>query len=172
MTDITAAHVEKETLSVDVNLPEHAARSTTALFARSRHEVLATGAVCFTCQLGEAETGHPLELHHYPIERCFAESGLVDWDVFRAQALAGDYGPAAQSFDWSRFDPESWELFVDDMRHNGRVLCKPHHIGADEGVHMVPEPIWLAQRFVRDGVQFNHLEVIHRGALAKATKAP
>ena len=166
--DRTAAHVEKETLSVDVNLPEHAARTASSLFVKTRAEVLATGANCWICGLGEADTGHPLELHHSPIERCFAEADLIDWDLFQEQAKDGYYGPGPQSFDWSKFDPESWEVFVDDMHHNGIVLCKSHHIGADEGIHMVPHPIWLAQRFVKEAVQFNHLEVIHRGHLKAA----
>lgn len=163
---VTKAHVERETLIVDVNLPEHTARGgATAIFARTRKEVLDADPHCWLTGMTAEEAGAPLELHHYPVERCFAESDIVDWDLFIAQAKEGKYGDGPRSFDWSTFDPEHWEMFVDNMHHNGRALAKSHHTGADMGVHTVPEPIWLAQGFVKDGIQFNHLETIHRSAL-------
>jgi len=163
---IAAAHVERETLQVDVNLPEHTARGgATAIFRTTRAEVLAANPRCWLTGMTAEESGAPLELHHFPVERCFAEAGLVDWVLFADRAKRGDYGSGPQSFDWSSFDPDHWESFVDNMHHNGRALAKTHHTGADMGVHTVPEPIWLAQGFVKDGTPFNHLETIHRSAL-------
>lgn len=154
------AHVERETLTVDVNIPAHDPRVTTSIFRRTRLQALEdAGGRCWVCGQTAEETGHPLEAHHFPVERCMAE--LVDWELFMRQAVAGDYGPRVQSFDWKTFDAEHWEVFVDDMRHNGLVLCKAHHIGKDEGIHMLPHPIWLAQRFAKDGYSFNSVEVIH-----------
>jgi hypothetical protein len=159
MTDETAAHVESETLKVDVDIPEHDARVTTALFTRTRKEVLATGARCYICDLTEAESGAPLELHHFPVERSLAN--LIDWSLFKEQALRGDYGSGPKGFDWSNFDPMHWETFVDDMTINGLVLCQKHHIGQDEGIHMLPHPLWIAQRSAKEGYKFNSLEIIH-----------
>ena len=47
------------------------------------------------------------------------------------------------------------------MNVNGRLLCKTHHIGKDEGVHALPEPVWLAQRYGKEGYQFSAIEIIH-----------
>jgi hypothetical protein len=161
-----AAHDEKETLEVDVLLPAHAARKSTTLFIHTRDRLIQrAGGRCWNCGATAEESGHPLEAHHYPVERCFAEAGLVDWDLVRAQCLAGDYGPYAQGFDWTGFDPARWENFVDDMTVNGRLLCKRHHIGADTGIHNMPEPLFLAQRFVKNGTPFNRLETVHRSHL-------
>lgn len=160
----TAAHAEKETLAVDVNIPEHEARATTALFTRTRKLLIAREkGRCFICGRNEKEAG-PLEAHHHPIERCFAEE--IDWDRVAIDCRAGMWGKYAQAFDWSKFDPKHWENFVDDMTVNGLLLCKDHHTAKDDGIHTVPGPIWLAQRYAKEGVKFNSREVIHHEQLA------
>lgn len=165
-SDTTSAHVEKETLAVDVNIPEHDARVTTALFSHTRLALIAReGGRCFVCERTEAESGAPLEAHHHPIERCLAED--IDWTLValdcRAGVVAFTIGQrqAMQAFDWSSFDPQHWEVFVDDMTVNGLLLCKDHHTGLDEGIHTLPGPIWLAQRYAKEGIKFNSREVIH-----------
>lgn len=158
LAKITAAHTEKETLSVSVNIPQHAERKTTALFERTRKMLIdREGARCFICNATAEEAGHPLEAHHHPIERSLAE--MIDWDAFKAAAVAGHLGSQIQAFDWANF--ADWTQFVDDMTVNGLLLCKAHHIGKDEGIHALPYPIWIAQRYAREGYQFSDLEVIH-----------
>ena len=157
---MTAAHTERETLAVEINIPAHADRVTTPLFRETREKLLARdGARCWICGQTAEEIGHPLEAHHWIVERCLAE--MVDWVLFMRQAVAGDYGPHAQAFDWKNFDPADPYSFVDDMLANGRMLCKPHHVGRDEGIHALPYPLWIAQRFAREGYQFSKIEVIH-----------
>jgi hypothetical protein len=155
MTAVTETHEEKLTLQVDVNLPGHDPRVATALFTRTRATLLErTGAKCFICRRTAEQSGHPLEAHHYPIERSFAE--------------AIDFGPGSRiredfpAFDWAAFDknPDPY-LFVDDMTVNGLPLCKDHHTAADMGIHMLPHPVWIAQAYVRDGYQFSSIEIIH-----------
>lgn len=152
---VTDTHEERETLSVDVLLPGHAARVTTPLFTRTRHELLTReGARCYVCGCTADEVG-PLEAHHHPIERCFAEA--IDWGP--ASRVRRDF-PA---FDWAAFDRAGQDpyLFVDDMRTNGLLLCKAHHTGKDEGIHDLPFPIWIAQRYGREGYRFSAAEVLH-----------
>lgn len=155
MPDVTQTHEEKETLAVDVLVPGHEARTTTPLFTHSRDELISKGGKCFICGCTAAEVG-PLEAHHHPIERCLAE--MIDW------------GPDAQirkdfpAFDWASFDPANPYTFVDDMRVNGLLLCKAHHIGKDEGIHALPFPLWIAQKYGREGYQFSAVEVLHHEA--------
>ena len=155
---MTAAHDEKETLTVDVIIPEHADRTTTALFRRTREALIAKWNRCYVC--GALHTPEsPLEAHHHPIERSIAE--LIDWKRLERDCRAGMWGEPAALFDWDHFDPADPYAFVDDMRVNGLLLCKAHHTGTDEGIHTMPYPLWLAQRYAREGYQFTPAEVIH-----------
>ena len=158
MTDITQAHAEHETLSVEVNIPSHEQRKTTALFERTRKELIERdGGRCFICNATAEESGHPLEAHHHPIERSLAE--MIDWDRFKFDARAGYWGPHIKAFDWDNFT--DWVQFVDDMRVNGMLVCKTHHTAKDEGIHTLPFPLWIAQKYAKEGYQFSSIEVIH-----------
>lgn len=184
----TEIHAEKETLSVEVNIPGHEERTTTSLFTRSKKALLARdGARCYICNRTAEQSGHPLESHHHPIERSMAN--MIDWDRFAVDAKAGVYGPHAQAFDWDSFfdgatvvkvkasksndgtitparsyrQPVDVMLFVDDQTVNGVLLCKAHHTGKDEGIHTMPFPLWIAQKYAIEGYQFSDIEVIHYG---------
>lgn len=154
----TAAHTEKETLAVSVNIPEHAERKATPLFERTRKLLIKREAGrCFICGATAEQSGHPLEAHHHPIERSLAE--MIDWDRFKHDAQSGYWGERIKSFDWSNFT--HWEQFVDDMTVNGMLLCKAHHIGKDEGLHAMPFPLWIAQKYAKEGYRFSDVEIIH-----------
>lgn len=194
--EVTEVHEEKLTLAVDVNIPGHAARgSATPLFEHSRQALIEReGGKCWVTGLTAAQLGEPLEAHHFPIERCFAEG--IDWQRFARDCRRGDWGPHAAAFDWDRFFlgakvrkieapeqvipashygpsftiparvvryliPVDPYLFVDDMRVNGRLMGKRYHTAKDQGVHTLPEPIWLAQKYMVEGYRFSAVEVIH-----------
>jgi hypothetical protein len=157
MTD----HEEKETLSVDVTIPDHPKRTTTALFEKTKrllmHAATALGfnvkrpqARCWICGKTEPELGQPLEAHHFGIERCFIDAA-IRWDV-----VAQDF----PIFDWASFDPAKPETFIDNMSAQGLLLCKAHHTGKDTGIHMLPFGLWIMQRYLADGTRFNPNEVI------------
>lgn len=156
MTDVTTVHEEKNTFTVDVNLPGHAPRTTTPLFNKTRlHLLERDGGRCWICNGTEEETGHPLQAHHYPIERSFAE--MIDWS--EGSQIRKDF----PKFGWGSFDEADPYSFVDDMNCNGKILCQAHHIGKNEGVHNLPEPVFLAQRYGKEGYKFSDVEVIHHG---------
>ena len=154
MTDVNQVHEEKNTFQVDVNIPGHDLRVTTALFKKSRlHLLERDGGRCWVCNCTAEETGHPIEAHHFPIERSFAE--MIDWSQ-KSQIRKDFPGFGLGSFD--ELDPYS---FVDDMGVNGKLLCKFHHTGKDAGVHDLPEPVWIAQRYGKEGYKFSNIEIIH-----------
>lgn len=160
MPDITQIHAERETLEVDVNIPGHETRTTTPLFTHTKKLLMnREGARCWICGCTAIESGHPLEAHHHPIERSLAN--MIDWARFEADCRAGLWGPIAKSFDWDKFDPADPYTFVDDMTVNGELLCKNHHTGKDAGKHDLPFPLWIAQRYGREGYQFSDIEIIH-----------
>lgn len=157
---VNEIHEQKETLVVDVNIPGHEERTTTPLFLHSKKALIAReGGRCFICGRTAEESGHPLEAHHHPVERSM--SNMIDWDLFRSECQAGFWGAHAMSFDWSKFDPADPYSFVDDMTVNGLLLCKAHHTGKDEGIHDMPYPLWIAQKYGKEGYQFSPTEVIH-----------
>ena len=82
MENVTQVHEEKETITVDVNLPGHDERVTTPLFSRTRDQLIKReGNRSWVTGRTEAEIGSPLEAHHFFIERCLATA--VDWKEFR-----------------------------------------------------------------------------------------
>lgn len=159
---MTEAHQEKETLQVEVNVPEHEDRVTTALFIRTRKALIERDKCCYVSGMTEEECkaqGGSLEAHHHPIERCLAH--LVDWPGFITEAKAGKWGLGPQAFDWDAFDPKNPYTFVDDMLHNGMLLAKRFHTGKDEGIHCMPYPLWIAQKYAVEGYKFSDVEVVH-----------
>ncbi len=149
----------KETLHVDVDIPDHAPRTETALFERTRRKLLAETPHCWICGRTAEEAGQPLEAHHLEIERCYAETKGLLWDL-----VAKDN----PGFDWSKWTNDPY-AFVDDMEANGVMLCKLHHTG-EFGIHTIPYPIWRIQRYMPDGYQFAPDEVVHRGHTEGETK--
>jgi len=153
MSAVTEVHEEKNTFQVDVNIPGHDPRVTTPLFTKSRLNLLERdGGRCWVCGCTQKEVG-PLEAHHYPIERSFAE--MIDWSP--GSQIRKDF----PSFGWGSFDESNPYTFVDDMNVNGRLLCKAHHTAKNQGVHNLPEPVFLAQRYGKEGYKFSEVEIIH-----------
>jgi hypothetical protein len=159
---VTETHEEKLTLAVDVEIPGHAPRgSATPLFIRTKKILVErVGGRCFICNGTEAEIGAPLKAHHFPVERSLATAW--DWPKFIADCRAGKWGVYAQAFHWEGFDPVSDPYkFVDDMRVNGLLLCAKHHRGADEGIHGLPHPLWIWQKYAPEGYEMSNVEIIH-----------
>lgn len=169
MSDVSEQHAERETLSVEVNIPGHDPRTVTPVFRHTRQQLIERdGGRCYISGDTAEEDGHPLEAHHYPIERSLAN--MIDWNLVRADAEAGELGisqaqrDAARAFDWDAFmsaQPFDPYTFVDNMLVNGVLLAKKHHIGKDEGIHAMPHPLWIAQRYALEGYQFSDVEIIH-----------
>jgi hypothetical protein len=128
------------------------------------------------------QSGHPLEAHHFPVERSLAN--MWDWERFSVDCKAGRWGPHAQSFDWEKFFegarieqrecivnghqftvtrkvPRDPYLFVDDMTVNGLLLSKKFHTAENAGIHMMPFPLWVAQKYGVEGYTFSDETTIH-----------
>ena len=150
MSNVTKIHEEKNTFQVDVFLPGHEPRTTTPLFSRSRLHLIERDKVCYICGRTADETGYPLEAHHKGIERSFATAPM-DWELVKK-----DF----PDFAWSTFDESKPLDFVDDMLAQGMLLCKEHHTHPETGIHVLPWPIFIMQRYLKAGYKFNDLETI------------
>lgn len=154
----TAAHEEKKSLEVDVNIPEHADRTETYFYRKTREEALKhppnftirqEPGRCYICRRTELELGESLQTHHL-IERCMAEAP-IDWDL-----VALDF----PDFDWENFDPSDPYTFIDDMTTQGILLCRDCHIGKDMGVHGTTMPWWIVRRYLKSGYEYSKYDVI------------
>jgi hypothetical protein len=159
---MTEAHEQKETLEVDVDIPAHDDRKTTALFLKTKKMIVKLGSIlgftikrpaarCWICNRTADEVGAPLEAHHFGIERCYIDAA-IRWNVVQEDFPI---------FDWKNFDPKNPVQFIDNMSSQGLLLCKAHHTGKDSGIHCLPFPIWIMQRYLADGTRFSPTEVIH-----------
>jgi hypothetical protein len=121
-------------------------RQETAAY-RCTHKYLVE-TVGLGCYIGNSDCSHdPLETHHFFVE--WAASGGVDWDRFGVAAKYLTNPQTGQSlcaiFSWSNVakDPS---IFVDSPA-NMVVLCSTHHRDEQKGIHHVPFPVWILQRF-------------------------
>lgn len=157
---VNEIHEQIDTIKVDVFIPGHEKRATTSLFAHTRKQLVAREkGRCYVCGRDETTSGNPLEAHHHPIERAFAN--MIDWSLLQKQCQEGIWGEHAKAFDWSTFDENNPYSFVDNMLVNGLLLCKAHHTGPNQGIHDLPYPVWLAQKMGKEGYQFSKEEIIH-----------
>lgn len=154
-TTVTDVHEEKMTLVIDTFIPGHDPRTTTALFERTRKELIKlSGGVCHFTGMTEEESGHPLEAHHHIIEKC--EENGADWQKVKAYIVR----TAAlwnRALAFTKANPELADIntFVDDMTVNGMLLSKQAHTGPPPcSIHFTPGPICQAQAYLKDGLEF------------------
>lgn len=72
-------------------------------------------------------------MHHFHVEWAMTEG--VDWDMMRK---------LHPGFDWASFkEPVD---FVDSP-YNMMVLCEKHHRDEAHGIHSLPYPVWIMQKY-------------------------
>jgi hypothetical protein len=138
-------HEQKITVQVDVFVPDHPDRTESPIFRKARKLLIEDNpnACCFVNN-EECDHDHPLELHHAIVEWCDADG--IDWD--KMKTLYPD-------FDWSTFDADHPEIFIDSAYNARLVLCKKHHTGQDHGIHFLPFPVWQMQKHKRASFIFS-----------------
>lgn len=151
-----AEHEQRETLTIDIEYPDHAQRTESPEFAANKRTLVTKlDTPCFCCGGKEHR-----EVHHFICE--YAEADWADWDkVFKLVHHFDIYGFAAQLGDKPITSP-------DDIR-NLVVICAKCHRGRGTGIHLVPFPNWIAQVMVRDGIDV--LKVPTKVAATVATPA-
>ena len=135
----TAAHEQVETIRIDVEYPEHVARTESAEFAHNKHTLVTKlDLPCFCCGSKQHR-----EVHHWTIEWSEWENADPAKVLQRVHQM-DFYGFASQLGDKPVASP-------DDIR-NLVVICAVCHRGAGTGIHNVPFPNWISQVVAKDGV--------------------
>jgi hypothetical protein len=146
-------NIKKMTNHYTIHYPIHKKRTDSALYTKTHNSLVhKKNLPCFICGKTKEET--VLETHHFYCEK-FAQS-VIDWKTF------GDFARScyniqtgeniAGQFDWREVEKDP-DLFV-DSEYNMIVLCKEHHISGTKGVHHVPFPDWILQKYPKNGFIF------------------
>lgn len=135
-----------------VNYPVHEKRTETSIYRKTRKEM--SHLPCFICGRMKGDNNTSLETHHFYIEK--AATNAIDWEKFGVFAKNTHHIQTGENIgekmDWKKVESNP-DLFV-DSRHNMIVLCKQHHTSGNTGIHHVPFPDWISQKFAVDGFQF------------------
>ena len=142
------------------HFPHHEPRKNSTIYNRT-HRAL-RNVPCFICGTT------PIETHHFYIEK--AAENAIDWKVFGKfadQCYNIQSGESLAKFDWSEV-AQNPDLFVDSPQ-NMITLCLKHHRSSC-GIHHVPFPDWILQKFPKDGFQFITEGPITEGPITEGTE--
>lgn len=149
----------KRTNQYTVQYPDHEPRKESTTYKHTHKELLYKKDLpCFLCgkrhlEKVDNENVH-LETHHFFCTK--AAQNAIDWIQFGKDAKyfynmqTGENIGAA--FNWEEVN-ENPNIFVDSPQ-NMIVLCKKHHISAKYGIHSIPFPNWILQKYPKDNFQF------------------
>lgn len=147
-----AGHVVHQKIDIEVQYPDHSIRKDSPLFLRSRKQLLVKkNTPCYVCGITYAKGG-AMEAHHCCVE--WAASNGIDWNKVKADTLYNPhFGNVSQAqFDWDAVAKDS-TLFVDSI-YNLMSLCTEHHRSTRYGIHFIPYPIWVLQKWPLTGFEF------------------
>jgi uncharacterized protein YlaI len=133
-----------------IHYPVHEKRRDSALYRRTRRQLIVSrGLKCFICDRSDT-----LETHHFYCEK-YAQNA-IDWKKF-GEFAKGCYNiqtgeNIGVNFDWTEVEKNP-DIFVDSP-YNMVVLCKQHHTSGNKGLHHVPFPDWILQKYPKNNFQF------------------
>lgn len=135
---VTPAHTQSTTLHIIECVPSHEAREHDPhyrIFNQTRDRLKKAGLL--KCWIGNADCGGQIELHHSAVE--FSLQNGVDLTRFE-EAFPEFTGKTDEEF-------KEWI----ESEHGLLPLCKRHHTGY-LGIHVLPYPLYLPQKFWREGL--------------------
>lgn len=148
-------HTRKMSNHYTVNYPTHEKRVDSAIYKKTHHELChVRDFPCFICGKTHHKNGISLETHHFYCEK--AAENAIDWHEFGKFAQTcyniqtGEC--IGDKFDWTEV-AKNPDIFVDSP-YNMIVLCKEHHISGNKGIHHVPFPDWILQKYPLHDFQF------------------
>ena len=130
-----------------VNYPAHEPRKNSAIYTKTHNSM--KHMPCFICNKNEPH----METHHFYCEK--AAQNAINWDTFGEFAKTCyniQTGENIGHFDWVEVTKNP-DIFVDSPS-NMIVLCKKHHTSGNKGIHHVPFPEWILQKYPKNGFEF------------------
>jgi hypothetical protein len=152
------SHTVTETNHHSIHYPDHPPRVDTPLYKKTHAKLCFEeneDLGCLICGKNRKRDKVVTETHHFFCEKA-AELG-IDWIKFGEESylLVNPQTKlclANAGFDWEEVakDPH---IFV-DSEANMIVLCPLHHRSEECGIHHVPYPEWILQKFAKKGFKF------------------
>ncbi len=153
-TEVIPNITKKMSNHYTIHYPLHGKRKPTALYRRTRHELIYNKKLtCFICNK-KNDDNESLETHHFYCEK-YAQT-MIDWKKFGEFAKnchniqTGEN--IGETFNWDEVENNP-DIFVDSP-HNMVVLCKQHHTSGNKGLHHVPFPDWILQKYPKNNFEF------------------
>ena len=143
-----------------VNYPDHVKRKDSAIYKRSHHELChIRDTPCFICGKTKKKDNISLETHHFYCEK--SAENAIDWQEF-SKFATNCYNiqtgiNIGNTFNWKEVELNP-DIFIDSI-HNMIVLCKEHHISGGKGIHHIPFPDWIIQKYPKNGFEFLLLDI-------------
>ena len=143
-----------------VNYPDHVKRKDSAIYKRSHHELChIRDTPCFICGKTQKKYNISLETHHFYCEK--SAENAIDWQEF-SKFATNCYNiqtgiNIGNTFNWKEVELNP-DIFIDSI-HNMIVLCKEHHISGGKGIHHIPFPDWIIQKYPKNGFEFLLLDI-------------
>ena len=145
MSDV-AIHIEGRTIRDVVIDPDHAERTESETFRKTKQRLKEDGHYrCFICG-----TDKNIQIHHFIAEYMFAN--IADLD--KAKELAEIF----DIYGYGKLLKNQPLESIEDVRCC-MALCQTHHTGVDHadgnsgtGIHSMTFPSWLIQRVAKDGM--------------------
>lgn len=134
---IVRAHDQMMTYFIKQHVEDHAPRDGDPhyrLFEAAKHRLKKQG--LWKCVIDDELCGGQPELHHSYVE--FSE--IPSTDYHKVEKLLGLHFESDEEF-------QSWC----EQPGNLEVLCENHH-RTHYGIHVLPEPLWQAVRFHKQGL--------------------
>jgi hypothetical protein len=148
-------HCRKMSSHYTVNYPEHDKRKNSRIYNKTHNDLIHRQKIpCFICGKTNKSDGISLETHHFYCEK--SAQNAIDWEKFGEFAKKCYNIQTGENigspFDWKEV-AKNPDMFV-DSKYNMIVLCKQHHRSGNKGIHHVPFPDWILQKYPKNGFQF------------------
>ena len=149
------SHKLKLTNHYIVNYPNHVKRKDSSIYRKTHNKLCHEQDMpCFICGKTQKKNNISLETHHFYCEK--AAQNAIDWIEF-GKFADNCYNiqtgiNIGSTFIWKEVEKNP-DIFVDSV-HNMIVLCKEHHISGSNGIHHIPFPDWILQKYPKSGFQF------------------
>jgi DNA gyrase/topoisomerase IV subunit A len=148
-------HIKKMTNHYTTHYPSHEPRKNSTIYTKTHHELCHVRDLpCFICRKTNKKDGCITETHHFYVEK--AGENAIDWHTFGEHAKicyniqTGEN--IGDTFDWNEV-AKNPDIFV-DSKYNMIVLCKEHHTSGNKGIHHVPFPDWILQKYAKKDFEF------------------
>jgi hypothetical protein len=148
-------HPRKMSNHYTVNYPSHDPRKNSSIYNRTHHLLIdIRDTPCFICGKTKSKDNITLETHHFYCEK--AAQNAIDWIKFEEFAKKC-YNIQTGENIWKNLDwnevKNNPDLFV-DSEYNMIVLCQEHHRSGNKGIHHVPFPDWILQKYPLNNFNF------------------